>query len=87
MRVSNLANPAALYTGLEMTGPKGGQQGGVYIARIVYTQLAVGGHPIEGSVEAPAKWKSGRSSRSESNGTERLGGSPVVARIALEGQM
>jgi hypothetical protein len=41
-----------------MIGPKGvSTRRGLHN---IYTQLAVGGHPIEGSVEIPAKWETGR---------------------------
>ena len=40
------------------------------------------GHPIEGSVEIPAKWQTGRYSQSESSGTEGLGSGPVWERVA-----
>ena len=45
------------------------------------------GHPIEGSVEIPAKWQTGRYSQSESSGTEGLGSGPVWERVARQGQM
>jgi hypothetical protein len=40
-------------------------------------QRSVGGESVAGAVEMPAKLGTGRKSQSESNGTERLGGSPV----------
>ena len=54
----------------------------------MYISICPGsGHPIEGSVEIPAKWETGRYSQSESNGTEGLGSGPVWERVARQGQM